>query len=94
MTRSLFVHTDITGLIARGVGVLTSLTVSANGGASNCQIYDGLDANGIELFNIGQLDGSGLTPNLGNGIPINVGIYVVCADANIQVTIGFDNSGI
>jgi len=86
--------TDVTATLFRGSGILHSLSVAANGGASNAQIYDGVSANGKLIFNIGLLDGAGFSPYLASGLQISHGIHVVCADANIQVTVGFTNDGI
>jgi len=87
-------HTSISRALFVGAGVLKTLCVSANGGASNCQIYDVIDATGDLKFDIGQLDGSGLAPPLGVGVQFYRGVYVVCGDANIKVTVGYVNDDI
>lgn len=86
-------HRNVEGLITSGAGNLTVVVFTPQGGNTSGTLYDGVDATGDIIMVLDALDGIGFSPNLGEGLQFDIGVYYVPEDANAHLTVGYIPNG-
>lgn len=82
-------YTNASRIIYKGPCEVYSLMLAGDGANVDCQIYDGLNANGELMAHIEALSGTTFHWSHPHHVQFHTGIYIAVNAANAKVTVTF-----
>lgn len=76
-------------VVHRGPALVVALSMSGSGATPDGQVYDGVNANGVEKIDLRCVINETVSPRLGPGIMCYTGIYVAVDAVTTYLTITY-----
>jgi len=83
-------YTNTSRLIHSGPCVVKSVHIAGDEDPGDCQVYDGVNANGTLKAHLEVLEGTSYTWRPGEGTDFDFGIYIAVNASTTKVTVTFN----
>lgn len=78
---------EVSGVVLNGPGILYAINVTVQPAGGHCELYDGVNASGQEIFSSQDQGAIGVPTSFvfGPGIPFQQGLYIAITSTHVTL---------